>query len=262
MSYTPKLNAVFGARDANSYVTVEEASASLAVRDGGGAWQAMERDRPADEALKRREQLLATASRLVDTPTYRYARFFSYERGFAHVQALKFPWAAHPYLYARAAGGTKGTLVVEALARPDLYPDGFFVGGAVHVRRGKNRHAARAVSGFDGATGTLSVSPDFEETPDQATEFYVLWAPDSALKDAVIEQAYHLLLANPHGEAGELDDAAELSADGIASASVAGVPIQLDVAPGDRRAGVPALCNVARLLLRPYLARSADAGRA
>ena len=262
MPYMSKLNAIFGARDANAYVTVEEATTFLAARDGGGAWDAMERDRPADETLRRREQLLVTASFLVDTPTYRYARFFSPERRYAYVQALKFPWAAHPYLYTTAGGGTAGTLVVANLACPDLYSDGFFVGGAVHVRRGTNRCAARTVTGFDVETGTISVSPEFEDAPDGTTEFYLLWPPDSALKDAVTEQAYHLLLANPHGEAGEIDDVAELAAAGIGSASVAGVPVQLDLAAGDRRGGVLPLCNVARLLLRPYLARSAGAGRA
>jgi hypothetical protein len=252
-------SAIFGAHDAASYVTVDAATAYLAAREGGSAWAAMDGDRPAAETQKRRERLLAAASLLVDTPAYRYGRFFSRERGYVRPQARKFPWAIHPHLFTRASGGTTSTIVATALARPDLYPDGFFVGGSVHVRRGVGIHEARAVVGYEAATGTLDVAPEWDDAPDASTEFHLLWPPDPAIGDAVCEQAYHLLLANPRGEPGELDDFAELATAGIA-ASLDGV--SLSAATGDHPGGAPALCNAARLLLRPYLARSAGAGRA
>lgn len=262
MSYISRLNAVFGAHDANSYATVQEATDYLGERYGGGAWLTMEGDRLYDDALRQREQLLITASRMVDTLTYRYGPFFSWERGFPQQQALKFPWAAHPYLFAQAASGTDQTLIAGELAGTEVYSNDFFAGGSVHIRRGANQHESRTISGFDAQMGTVTVAPAFSEPVDSTTEFYLTWPPDSALKDAAIEQAYHLLLANPGAHADEIDGRAELASSGVRAYSIGGVSEKLAGVTAQPTGGVLSLCNTSRLLLRPYLARSTMIGRA
>lgn len=262
MAYTTTLSCVLGSRSANSYVDIDTATEYLRQRHGGSAWFEIEGDRSPEKTEELRDQLLITASRMIDSLTFRYGKFFAYERGFSWRQSLKFPWADHRYQTHQATTGTESTITVVDLAGMEIFhPNDFFVGGSVHLRGGASALEARSVSAFDSQTGTLTVSQDFPEAIDGGTEFFLLWPIETAVEQAVIEQAYHLLLENPAARPSQLNARVELIASGVSSYSVDGLAESFAAGGQPGSNGGSMLCHAARLLLRPYIQQSLSVGR-
>jgi hypothetical protein len=174
------INSILCHPQAESLASVDAADAYAAKHPMFGVWDALSDDQ--------KETLLVTATRHVAACPLS-APPLSESLGLRFDQALPAPTERHDYRFGRAQSGTKTTLVDSGLK---IYPDDSLNGGAVFFLLGAGQYQWATVDDFDGVTGTLTLSPELTDAPDETSRYLLIWPLSTAAQAAVIEQALYL----------------------------------------------------------------------
>ena len=185
-----------GSPSANSYVTLTEAGTyfeqDYAFQEDIN-WSSL--------ATSLRESVLVTATRQIDAPRFRGTRLFPHGsavlregEAMGPEQGLAFPRDAHPYLTGVASDTSTATVLRdETLARPSVYPDDFFRGGSVYIRKGSNRFRIRAIQSYQPQAGEANLATAFPEALDSSSAYQLLYPIPSSVKRAQLAQAQAVL---------------------------------------------------------------------
>lgn len=170
---------------ADSYLTIAEATAILQNRTNVSDWTALTDDQ--------KEALLKLATRHIDTLRFFGDLFFDRPIYYREKQALKFPRTSDKLNIPSgvADSATTTTLVDDALANNQNYPNDYFIGWAVVIKEGTGRGQTVQVTDFDSATGTLTVA-GWATQPDSTSQYMLVPKIDDKVKYATAEQVLYL----------------------------------------------------------------------
>jgi len=179
------LNTIPSHPSADSYTTLAEANALLANRSDATDWSTLTDDQ--------KEALLKLATRQIDTLRFFGEPFFERPIYYREKQALKYPRTSDHYNVPSgvADSATATTLVDNALANNQNYPNDYFIGWAIVIKEGTGRGQTVQITDFDSTTGTVTVAA-WSTTPDSTSQYMIVPKILDKVKNAVAEQALYL----------------------------------------------------------------------
>lgn len=169
--------------DADSYVTLAEATALLANRSDVTEWAALTDDQ--------KEALLKLATQHVDTLRFFHKKVYRVAQDYRREQNLEFPRDNHHMPAGVVDSATSTTIVDDALANLQNYPDDYFNGWAVVIKEGTGKGQVVKVTDFAMATGTLTVET-MSTVPDTTSQYRLVPEIPEKVKRAVVEQAIYI----------------------------------------------------------------------
>lgn len=176
--------------NANSYVTVAEATAYFDDRLASDGWTS------ASDAEK--AKALFEATRRVDRFRYFREKFRRNPE-----QALEFPRSDALHIGGSVDEVTSATEIIdETFANQEQYPDDFFNGWAIEMRGGSYQYQIRLVTDFVRATGAFTIET-FGGVLTVNDDFHLIEKVPDLVKYAIFETA--LWLVNGGEEEGDID---------------------------------------------------------
>lgn len=169
--------------DADSYVTLAEATALLANRSDITEWAALTDDQ--------KEALLKLATLHIDTLRFFHNEVYPVAQDYRREQNLKFPRDNEHMPSGVVDSATSTTIVDDGLANKRNYPDDYFNGWAVVIKEGTGKGQVVKVTDFDMATGTITTET-FSTTPDDTSQYRLVPKILDKVKYATVEQAIYL----------------------------------------------------------------------
>lgn len=169
--------------DANSYVTLAEAEALLANRSDVAEWAAL-----TDE---QKEALLKLATQHIDTLRFFHKKVYRVAQDYRREQNLEFPRDNHHMPAGVVDSATATTIVDNALANLQNYPDDYFNGWAVVIKEGTGKGQVVLITDFVSATGTISVA-SWTTQPDTTSQYRLVPKIKDDVKRATVEQAIYI----------------------------------------------------------------------
>jgi hypothetical protein len=223
--------------DADSYVTLAEATAYLVNRADVSDWTALTDDQ--------KEAILKQATKQIDSLRFFHEPYLRRANWYRREQKLKFPWVRALAVAGKADSGNTLTLVDDALANNQNYPDDIWNDGAVIITEGTNRGQTRKISDFASSTGTITVDTAFTSAIDNTSNYLVIEKIPDGVRYAVIEQALYIVKGG--------GDRARLRAEGVKSYSIGDVSETFE--NGGGAMGAMPMSAEAKAHLRGYFSR-------
>lgn len=169
--------------DADSYVSLSEATSYLANRTGITDWSALTSDQ--------KETALKIATKQIDSFRYRDLKMYDVAMDYRLEQALQFPRNTHPTN--TAVVQTASTLAVSIGVSDAInQPNDYWNNGAVIVVSGTGRGQIRLISDFNADTGVITISEAWTTIPDTTSQLRLVKEILKDIKYATIEQALYL----------------------------------------------------------------------
>lgn len=178
------LNTILSHPDQNSYVTVAEANDYLLTKQGYDVWASL--------STAKKEAFLKQAALQMNELRYKAYEVYDRDKDYRREQNLAFPRVEYNSLhYGNATSATATTVSILQLAGQQYLADDVLNGGTVVIREGTGRGQTLAITDWDSATGTATVS-GWTVQPDTTSGILFIKPVDNKVKYAQIEQAYFL----------------------------------------------------------------------
>jgi len=176
------LNAKVADPNANSYVTLEEATKYIRNKfSHSNLWDTL--------TIEGKKRVLIEAARVIDTFNFNGDKYYD-------SQSMQFPRDDHETVTGNPATPITATAFQNTSLYSDtygVYPDNYWKYGAVHITTGTPLNDIRQISSSDSSNGRIVVDPAFTATPTTNTEFIVFAPIDKKIKNAQCEQAEFLV---------------------------------------------------------------------
>lgn len=176
--------------EADSYVTLIEAEAYFENRSDVADWTALTDDQ--------KEAILKLATRQIDTLRFLYEKVRPTPNWYRDEQKLKYPTIKERSNSGVVDSAGSNYIIDSARANQPTEPDDIWNDGAIIIIDGTGKGQTLKISDFDTATGKITVSADWATNPDTTSQYKIIEAIPSQIKNATCEQA--LYLTNGGGE--------------------------------------------------------------
>lgn len=169
---------------ADSYISIAEANSYLANRQDAANWPTLN--------TAQKEALLKAATKLIDTFRFFGCKIYDRPNDYRDVQNLQFPRTGDRAYSGKVGSATENSIIDTSLSNKPNMPSDMWNKGAIVITNGTGRGQTKEISDFDAETGQITVSENWDTTPDVTSYYRIFKRIPDDVRFAVAEQAVYM----------------------------------------------------------------------